>query len=99
MSERLSKGSVIFRVLVQMAEDGDDSTDATVIWPETRKFVDFDTVALSERVDELAPERRKMFFDPVSEVDGIDPSGDPLTEVRSDVNLMSGRRRRADAAK
>ena len=99
MSERLSKGSVIFRVLVQMAEDGDDITDATVIWPETRKFVNFGTVTLSERVDELAPERRKIIFDPVPKVDGIDPSGDPLTEVRSDVYLMSGRRRRADAAK
>ena len=99
MSERLSKGSVIFRVLVQMAEDDDDVTDATVIWPETRKFVNFGTVTLSERVDELAPERRKIIFDPVPKVDGIDPSGDPLTEVRSDVYLMSGRRRRADAAK
>ena len=99
MSQRLSKGSVIFRVLVQMAEDGDDITDATVIWPETRKFVNFGTVTLSERVDELAPERRKIIFDPVPRVDGIDPSGDPLIEVRSDVYLLSGRRRRADATK
>ena len=83
--ETRTKGSVIFRVLVQMAEDGDDITDATVIWPETRKFVNFGTVTLSERVDELAPERRKIIFDPVPKVDGIDPSGDPLTEVRSDV--------------
>jgi len=99
LSARLSRGSVIFRVLVQMAEDGDDVTNATVIWPETRKLVEFGTVTLSERVDELAPERRKIIFDPVPKVDGIDPSGDPLTEVRSDVYLLSGRRRRADAAK
>ena len=99
MSERLSKGPVKFRVLVQMAEDGDNVANATVIWPETRKLVEFGTVTLNERVDELAPERRKIIFDPVPKVDGIDPSGDPLTEVRSDVYLMSGRRRRADAAK
>ena len=99
MSERLSKGPVIFRVLVQMAEDGDDVTNATVIWPETRKLVEFGTVTLSERIDELAPERRKIIFNPVPKVDGIDPSGDPLIEVRSDVYLLSGRRRRADAAK
>ena len=99
MSERLSTGPVKFRVLVQMAEGGDDVTNATVIWPETRKLVEFGTVTLTERVDELAPERRKIIFDPVPKVDGIDPSGDPLTEVRSDVSLLSGRRRRADAAK
>jgi catalase len=99
MSERLSKGPVKFSVLVQMAGDWDDVTNATVIWPETRKLVEFGTVTLTERVDELAPERRKIIFDPVPKVDGIEPSGDPLTEVRSDVYLLSGRRRRADAAK
>ncbi len=99
MSERLAKGPVIFHALVQLAEDGDDVTDATVIWPETRHLVEFGTVTLSERIDELAPEHRKIIFDPVPRVDGIDPSGDPLIDVRADVYLLSGRRRRADAAK
>jgi catalase len=99
MSERLSNGPVLFRVLVQVAEDGDDVTNASVIWPETRKLLEFGILTLNERVDELAPERRKIIFDPVPKVDGIDPSGDPLIEVRSNVYLLSGRRRRADAAK
>jgi catalase len=97
--ERLSKGPVTFRVLVQLAGDGDDVTNGTVIWPEARQLVEFGTITLTERVDELAPDRRKIIFDPVPKVDGIEPSGDPLTEVRSDVYLLSGRRRRADAAK
>ena len=59
----------------------------------------FGTVTVTERVDELAPERRKIIFDPVPKVDGIESAGDPLTEVRSDLYLLSGRRRRADAAK
>jgi catalase len=99
MSERLTTGPVVFRVLVQMAEDGDEVTDSTAIWPEARQLVDFGTITLTERVDELAPERRKIIFDPVPKVEGIDPAGDPLTEVRSDVYLLSGRRRRSDAAK
>ena len=78
---------------------GTTSPTPPSIWPETRQLVEFGTVTLTERVDELAPERRKIIFDPVPKVDGIDPSGDPLTEVRSDVYLLSGRRRRADAAK
>jgi catalase len=99
MSERLSQGPVEFRLLVQMAEDGDDVTNATAIWPETRQLIEFGTVTLAERVDELAPRRRKIIFDPVPRVDGIDSAGDPLTDVRSDIYLLSGRRRRADAAK
>jgi catalase len=50
------------------------------------------------RVDELAPERQKIIFDPVPRVDGIDSAGDPLTAARSDIYLASGRRRRAAAA-
>jgi catalase len=97
LSKRLAKGAIVFHVLVQLAEAGDDVTDATVPWPETRPQVEFGTLAVTERVDELAPERRKIVFDPVPRVDGIDSAGDPLTEVRSQLYLLSGRRRRAAA--
>jgi catalase len=98
LSARLAGGRVEFRVLVQLAEAGDPVTDATAVWPESRPLVEFGTLLLDERVDELAPERRKIIFDPLPRVDGIDSAGDPLTAVRSDVYLMSGRRRRAAAA-
>ena len=95
LSERLAKGPARFRVLVQLAEAGDDVTDSTVPWPESRPQLDFGTLAITDRVDDLAPERRKIIFDPLPRVDGIDSAGDPLTEVRSELYLMSGRRRRA----
>ena len=65
---------------------------------ETRPVAEFGTLTITERVDELAPEARKAIFDPVPRVDGIDSAGDPLTEVRSEIYLMSGRRRRAAGA-
>jgi catalase len=99
LSERLAKGPVGFRVLVQVAEDGDEVADSTAVWPDTREEVEFGTLTLTARVDELAPEMRKVIFDPVPRVDGIDPAGDPLTEVRSEIYLLTGRRRRAAAAK
>ncbi|QDV39415.1 catalase [Tautonia plasticadhaerens] len=97
MSERLSKGPVRFRVVVQLAGPGDVVDDATAVWPETRELAEFGALAFTERIDELAPENRKIIFDPVPRVDGIDPAGDPLTEVRSEIYLLSGRRRRAAA--
>jgi len=78
-----------------MAEKGDDVSDASVIWPAERTEIQFGVIALTERVDDQAPERRKIIFDPLPRVDGIESSGDPLTEVRSDIYLLSGRRRRA----
>ncbi len=95
LGQRLAKGPIKLGVLVQMAESGDDVADASVTWPASRKEIPFGTIAITARVDDQAPERRKIIFDPIPRVDGIDSSGDPLTEVRSDIYLLSGRRRRA----
>jgi catalase len=77
-----------------MAEPGDDVTDASVTWPDSREEIPFGKVTVTARLDEQVPERRKVIFDPVPRVDGIESSGDPLTEIRSDLYLLSGRRRR-----
>jgi catalase len=95
MSERLARGPVRFRVLVQLAEAGDEIADSTAIWPDSRPMVEFGTLTIKQRVDELAPENRKIIFDPLPRVEGIDSAGDRLTEVRSEIYLLSGRRRRA----
>jgi catalase len=97
MSQRLTEGPVVFRVLVQLAEAEDDVTNATIPWPDSRPRVEFGTLTITQRVDELAPEQRKIIFDPVPRVEGIDSAEDPLTEVRSELYLSSGRRRRAAA--
>jgi len=91
---RLAREPVKLGVFVQMAEPGDDVTDASVTWPDTRAEIPFGTITLTARVDDRVPERRKIIFDPLPRVDGIDSSGDPLTEVRADIYLLSGRRRR-----
>ncbi len=92
---RLAKEPVKLGVFVHMAEPGDDVADASVPWPDSRPETLFGTITLTARVDAQVPERRRIIFDPVPRVDGIEASGDPLTDVRSDIYLLSGRRRRA----
>ena len=95
---RLAKEPVKIGVFVQMAEASDDVTDASTPWPDNRKEIPFGTITLTARVDEQAPERWKIIFDPLPRIDGIDSSGDPLTDVRADLYLLSGRRRRGASA-
>jgi catalase len=97
LSKRLATGPAAFRVSVQVAESGDVVTDATVNWPSARPEVEFGTITLTAPVDGSAPELQKMIFDPLPRVEGIDSAGDPLTELRSDIYLLSGRRRRKAA--
>jgi catalase len=95
IGQRLAKGPIKLGVFVQMAESGDDVADASAPWPASRTEIPFGTITLTARVDDQAPERRKIIFDPLPRVDGIDSSDDPLTSVRADIYLLSGRRRRA----
>jgi catalase len=91
---RLAHGPFHLGVFAQMAAPGDDVTDASVAWPDSREEVPFGTVTVTARMDDQAADARKIIFDPVPRVDGIESSGDPLTEIRSDIYLLSGRRRR-----
>jgi catalase len=95
LTERLAKGPIKFKVVVQVAEDGDVVDDATVAWPTERKVVELGTIALTERVPNDAGEQKHIIFDPIPRVDGIEPSADPLLELRAAVYLLSGRKRRA----
>jgi catalase len=60
--------------------------------------IGFGAIVLTERIPEDDIEKRRIIFDPIPRVDGIDSSGDPLLDARAAVYLMSGRRRRAAAA-
>jgi catalase len=94
-SARLARGPVKYQIVVQLAEPGDETADATSIWPESRPQLELGTITLTERVNDQEPELRKIIFDPIPRVDGLEPSDDPLWQLRADIYLMSGRRRRA----
>src|SRR5438552_14044926 len=92
IGERLARGPIRLGVFVQMAEPGDNVADASATWPDGRTEIPFGTISLTARVDDQMPDRRKIIFDPLPRIDGIDSSGDPLTDVRADIYLLSGRR-------
>jgi catalase len=92
---RISAGPVGYKILVQVANDGDVVDDATIHWPEDRKVVELGTVTLTAPVADNDAEQKQIIFDPIPRLEGIRPSEDPLLELRAAVYLVSGRRRRA----
>jgi catalase len=94
LTERIARGPISFQILVQVANDTDIVDDATVHWPEERPLINLGRIVLTAPVAENAREQKKIIFDPIPRVDGIDPSDDPLLELRAAIYLLSGRRRR-----
>jgi catalase len=95
IKERITKGPVKYKILVQVANDGDVADDATIHWPEDRKVVELGTLELNAPVADNDSEQKHIIFDPIPRIEGIEPSNDPLLELRAAVYLISGRKRRS----
>jgi len=95
IAARVGNGPVRFKLVAQVAAPGDVTDDATVHWPESREQVELGTMTLTQTVPETLAEQKHIIFDPMPRVEGIEPSADPLLELRAAVYLISGRRRRA----
>jgi catalase len=97
LTERIATGPISFQLLVQVANEGDPVNDSTVHWPAERQLIPLGKIVLSSPVPDNAHEQKKIIFDPIPRVDGIEPSDDPLLELRAAIYLLSGRRRRQAA--
>jgi catalase len=94
IAARVLKEPVRFRIQVQIAGPEDTVDDATVHWPESREQIELGNVELTQVVEDTLAEQKHIIFDPIPRVDGIEPSADPLLELRAAIYLLSGRRRR-----
>jgi catalase len=93
LAQRVAAGPIRFGIQVQIANEGDIVDDATIHWPAERPLIHFGTIVLTAKVPDDEPHRR-IIFDPIPRVDGIEPSDDPLLILRAAIYLLSGRRRR-----
>jgi catalase len=94
LMQRIAAGPIRFRILVQVADTNDVVDDATIHWPEVRLMIELGTLVLTDVVPDNEHEQKNIIFDPIPRVDGIEPSDDPLLELRAAIYLLSGRRRR-----
>jgi catalase len=93
LGRRVAAGPIRFDLQVQVADPADVVVDATIHWPADRPLVHFGAISLTA----FAPDdddHRRIIFDPIPRVDGVEASADPLLELRAAVYLLTGRRRR-----
>jgi catalase len=94
LAGRIAAGPIRFDIEVQIAGDRDVVDDATIHWPADRPSVHFGTVVLTALAADNPLQQQRIIFDPIPRIDGIEPSDDPLLELRAAIYLISGRRRR-----
>jgi len=97
LRERLARGPAEFVLRMQLAEQGDDTSDSTREWTKAaRKRIVMGHLWL----DAIAPDQLRageiQVFDPTRLVPGIEPSDDEILLVRGGAYRRSQERRLAD---
>jgi catalase len=92
---RLSKGAVVFHLKARLAEPDDPTNDATKPWPDDRKVVDLGTITIDKAVPDSDAAQKALLFLPGNVTDGIEPSDDPIINVRNGAYAISFSRRQS----
>ena len=90
---RTATGPVRFHIQVQVAGEKDIVNDATSTGLPIGRW-SICVIELTAEAPNNQSEQQHIIFDPIPRVDGIEPSDDPLIELRAAVYLLSGRKRR-----
>jgi catalase len=94
---RLERGPAEWDFHLQLPEPGDPLKDATAVWPDTRPMVRVGRLSVTEAAPAGEPgECEAMMFDPMMLPEGIEPSDDPVLQVRSPAYAVSYSRRIAE---
>ncbi len=93
LESRLRTSPAAFRLLLQVAAEGDPTDDPTALWPADRPRVELGRLEVTGISPTSAQDERRLVFDPTNRTDGIDLSNDPILLARSAAYAISYERR------
>src|SRR5207244_12010015 len=83
LPRRLARGTVQFRLYVQLASPGDPTKDGSMVWPDDRKRVELGTISLTAVAPKNDELQRSLVFNPLYLTACIERSADSLVPVRA----------------
>ncbi len=93
LPQRLKQGPVTFHFKAQLAAAGDSTKDPAKAWPDDRKVVELGVLTLDKAVADSNEAQKKLLFLPGQLTDGVEPSDDPMIDVRNGAYAVSFSRR------
>ena len=93
LPKRLAKKPMQYKLSVQLADKTDNVNDATAVWPDSRKQVLLGTLTLKTVDADSVKFEKATMFNPLTLVDGIEASEDPILLARPAAYAVSYGRR------
>jgi catalase len=94
LKTRLASGPIDYRVIVQLANAGDPTSDPSLVWPDDRKTIDVGTISITSVDADSDTAQKALVFFPTNLTDGIELTDDPFPALRTSVYALSFARRR-----
>jgi catalase len=92
IAQRVTRGPIEFKLLLEIAEQGDNLDDPSIAWPQTRTKAELGTIEITQGVPDSAAAERQLLFYPGGVPAGIE-AADSMIKVRSDAYSVSYKRR------
>jgi catalase len=89
LPKRIAAGPVKFRLVAQVAKEGDVTNDATVVWSPDHQIVELGVISLTATEPEQVKEQKALLFNPLSLTAGIEASADPILAARPPAYAVS----------
>ena len=89
LPQRIAKSPVKFRLVAQVAKDGDAVNDGSVAWPADRELIELGTISLAKTPTEQVKAQKALLFNPLLLQAGIEPSADPVLLARPGAYAVS----------
>ena len=90
---RLAHGPVRFHLMAQLAGPADSTKDPSRPWPENDKVAELGVITINKAVPNSTEAQKQLLFLPGQLLDGIEPSDDPMIDIRNGAYAVSFSRR------
>lgn len=88
LERRVAKGTIRFKLMLQIAGKTDQLDDPSIAWPDSRKTVELGTIEINRLVPDTKAAEKKIVFMPNSLPKGIEVE-DPMINFRSAAYAVS----------
>ncbi len=89
LKTRLAGEPVKFRLVVQLPNTSDSTSDPSLAWPDDRKTIEIGMISITSIVANSAEAEKELAYDPTNLTDGIELSDDELPALRAKVYSLS----------
>ena len=89
LPKRIAAGPVKFRLLAQVAKEGDITDDATAVWPADRQLIELGVISLTATEKDQVKEQKALLYNPLALTPGIEASSDPILAARPPAYAIS----------